>query len=268
MLLREPSDQSVRHEQQLPFTWASLVVRPELEPIATAFALALVLVGFAVVVRWKLSDVAAAVEPEDGITWRNVAEVLVEVVRDTIRPVLGRRWERYLPLLATFFVFIVASNLVGLIPGVVPATSSFNVTFALGVVSFGAYNYVGLREHGAGYVKHFLGPMLFVAPLMLVIETFSAVFRPISLGIRLYANMFADHTMIEKFTELVPLVVPVPVYFFGTLVAVVQAFVFTILSAIYIAAAVEHPESTPKRTGLSSRDLARTRTTKSGRRRP
>ena len=92
------------------------------------------------------------------------------------------------------------------------------------------------------YLKHFLGPIAVLAPLMLVVDVFSNLFRPISLGIRLFANMFADHQVVEIFTSLTKFGVPVVFYLLGAFVAVVQAFVFTMLSAIYLALAVSHAE--------------------------
>jgi F-type H+-transporting ATPase subunit a len=123
--------------------------------------------------------------------------------------------------------------LIGLIPGFVPRRSHFNITVALGCVAFGAYHAYGVREHGIGtYSKHFLGPVLLIAPLMLVIEIFSHAFRPISLGVRLYANMFADHTVVEIFTDLskkvldnfyLPIPMAVIFYALGFFVCIVQS---------------------------------------------
>jgi F-type H+-transporting ATPase subunit a len=144
------------------------------------------------------------------------------------------------PLLASFFIFILVSNLLGLVPGFEPPTSDFSVTVALGIVSFLAYHFSGTREHGPRYVKQFLGPVVFLMPLMLIVELFSHAFRPISLGIRLFANMMADHQVVKIFTDLTYFGVPVLFYFLGAFVCVVQAFVFTMLSAIYIALAVSH----------------------------
>jgi F-type H+-transporting ATPase subunit a len=180
------------------------------------------------------------VTPEDGVTSRSIAEAFVEAMVGLAEGVIGHGAERYVPLLGTFFAFILVCNLVGLVPGFSPPTSDFNITFGLGIVSFLAYNLYGAREHGAKYVKQFLGPMLFLAPLMLVVEIFSHLFRPVSLGIRLYANMFADHQVVEIFTSLTKFVVPVLFYVLGAFVGVVQAFVFTMLSAIYIALAISH----------------------------
>jgi len=218
-----------------PFTWFGALGLPE--KIATAGLVGAVLVTFAAVVRPKLAA-ATAVDPEDGVTSRNVAEVFVEAIGGLAEGVIGHGAEQYVPLLASFFAFILLSNLIGLVPGFSPPTSDFNITFGLGVVSFAAYNFYGAREHGAKYVKEFLGSVVFLMPLMLVVEVFSHLFRPVSLGIRLFANMFADHQVVEIFTGLTKLGVPVVFYVLGAFVAVVQAFVFTMLSAIYIALAV------------------------------
>jgi len=220
------------------FTWLGSLGLPD--AIATSLLVAMGLILFAVVVRGRLAAAVQSVEPEDGVTLRNVAETFVEAIQGLAEGVIGHGAEKYVPLLATFFIFILISNLLGLVPGFAPPTSNFNITFALGLVSFVAYNYYGARAHGVGYAKQFLGPMLLLAPLMLLVEIFSHAFRPISLGIRLFANMFADHKVVEMFTNLTKVGVPVIFYLLGSFVSVVQAFVFTMLSAIYIALAISH----------------------------
>ena len=224
--------------EQEPFTWFGALGLPE--KIATAGLVAGLLVVFAALVSRKLGATDAALEPEDGITARNLAESLVEAISGLAEGVIGHGAQRYVPLLASFFVFILACNLIGLVPGFSPPTSDFNITFGLGLVSFVAYQVAGAREHGLRYVKQFLGSVVLLYPLMLVVELFSHVFRPISLGIRLFANMLADHEVVEIFTGLTKIGIPVAFYGLGAFVCVVQAFVFTMLSAIYIALAVSH----------------------------
>ena len=221
------------------YTWLQDLPIPE--HVATAILVALLLVVFGLRVRSKLTNTEAALQPEDGVTARNVAEIAVEFVSGLAEGVIGHHAERCVPLLAAFFVFILASNLIGLVPGFVPPTSNFNTTLGLGIVSFLAYNAYGMREHGVGgHLKHLLGPVIWIAPLMLVVELFSHAFRPISLGIRLFANMFADHEVVSIFTNLTKVVIPVLFYVLGAFVAVVQAFVFTMLSAIYISLSMAH----------------------------
>ena len=224
--------------EQEPFNWVGALGLPE--KIATAGLVAGLLVVFAALVSRKLGATDAALEPEDGITARNLAESLVEAISGLAEGVIGHGAQRYVPLLASFFVFILACNLIGLVPGFSPPTSDFNITFGLGLVSFVAYQVAGAREHGLRYVKQFLGSVVLLYPLMLVVELFSHVFRPISLGIRLFANMVADHEVVEIFTGLTKIGIPVAFYGLGAFVCVVQAFVFTMLSAIYIALAVSH----------------------------
>lgn len=224
------------------FTWLSAIpgVNRIPENAATAILVTLLLLLFAYRVRPKLAATQSAIDPDDGVTGRNFAEVFVEGIDGLAEGVIGHHYKQYVPLLATFFIFILVSNLLGLVPGFVPPTSSFSTTLALGVVSFVAYNAYGVKAHGPGYFKHFLGPVLFIAPLMLFIELFSHAFRPISLGIRLFANLFADHEVVTIFTDLTKVGVPVMFYVLGAFVSVVQAFVFTMLSAIYIALSVSH----------------------------
>lgn len=213
----------------------------EYEHLIMSWVLMGLLLLCAVWVRRRIAAAPDPTLPDPGLSVRNVAEAAVGVLRDLSEQVVGHGGARYLPLFGSFFLFILAANLVGLIPGFNPPTSNFNVTFALGTFSFLAYNFCGIREHGARYIKQFLGPMLVIAPLILVIEFFGHLFRPISLAIRLFGNMFADHLVLSIFTGLakVPFL-PVPLYFLGALVSVVQAAVFTILTMIYVALAVSH----------------------------
>lgn len=221
------------------FTWLHGLPIPE--HIATALLVALLLLIFALRVRPKLTATETALDPDDGVSARNVAEAVVEAISGLAEGVIGHHSERYVPLLAAFFVFILTANLIGLVPGFLAPTSNFNITLALGVISFLAYNFYGMRSAGVGgHLKHFLGPVLVLAPLMLVVEIFGQGFRPISLGIRLFANMFADHEVISIFTDLTKVGVPVLFYVLGAFVCVVQAFVFTMLSAIYISLSVTH----------------------------
>jgi F-type H+-transporting ATPase subunit a len=221
------------------FTWFGAISSYP-EHVLTAGLVAAILLAFGASAAAKLRDTEKAIEPEDGVTPRNIAEVFVEAMTGLAEGVIGHGAERYVPLLATFFIFILVANLIGLVPGFAPPTADFNITFGLGVVSFAAYHFFGAKEHGPKYTKQFLGSVVFLYPLMLVVEIFSHMFRPVSLGIRLFANMFADHQVVEIFTGLTKLGIPVIFYMLGAFVGVVQAFVFTMLSAIYIALAVSH----------------------------
>jgi F-type H+-transporting ATPase subunit a len=113
-----------------------------------------------------------------------------------------------------------------------------NTTFGLGILSFIMFNYYGFQAHGFSYLKHFMGPVLWLVPLMLPIELLSAFVRPVTLNLRLLINMFADHLVLDIFTDLLKVIVPVLFYFLGALVSVIQAAVFTMLSMVYVALAV------------------------------
>lgn len=226
-----------------PFTWHALLPFPlSLVPqhTFTALLVMVLLVVSALLARRALLRSKAAVIPDEGITLRNIAEFLVELVVGLSDNMIGKRGRKYVPLFGSFFIFILTANLFGLIPGFSPPTSNINTTLGLGLVSFGAYHYFGLREHGAGYIKQFMGPLLLLAPFFFVLEGISHLVRPFSLALRLFGNMFGDHLVVEIFTELTYVVVPVLFYVFGALVSVIQAFVFTLLSVIYVAMAISH----------------------------
>jgi len=134
------------------------------------------------------------------------------------------------------------SNLLALIPGFLPPTDSLKTNLALSVLVFVLTHVFGVRAHGPKYFKHFLGPWLPLAFLMLPIEIISHIARPISLAMRLLGNISADHAVVLSFFAVIPLLVPVPFLLMGVFVSVVQAVVFALLSAVYIGAAVAHEE--------------------------
>jgi F-type H+-transporting ATPase subunit a len=149
---------------------------------------------------------------------------------------------RYLPMIGTFAFFILACNLCGLIPGLQPPTQSVNVTVGLAVMSFTYYNVQGLRAVGpVGYMKHFLGPMLALAPLMLPLEIVAHVARNLSLSMRQFGNIFGDNTASGVFqTFLGGYLVPLPMMALGLLGSFLQAFIFVVLTMVYVAMATEH----------------------------
>jgi F-type H+-transporting ATPase subunit a len=166
-------------------------------------------------------------------------------IKDMITSIIGPHGYRHLPVVATFGILILVSNLMGQFPLFMSPTASVNVTFALGVSSFVYYNAVGISENGfLGHIKHFAGPRLPIAmaliitPLIFVIELISNSIRPFTLGVRLFANMFSDEQVFVQITGLAPpftqVIVPLVLTLLGVFVAFVQAFVFTLLSMIYI----------------------------------
>ncbi len=144
-------------------------------------------------------------------------------------------------MVSIIFLYIFISNFIGLIPGFLPPTDNINTTLALGVFIFIYYNYQGIRAQGLiGHLKHFMGPVWYLAFLMLPIELISHAVRPVSLALRLRGNMFGDHLVLSIFSGLVPYVVPIIFMVLGLFVCFIQSFVFSLLSMVYISLATAH----------------------------
>ncbi|OHB32205.1 MAG: ATP synthase F0 subunit A [Desulfuromonadaceae bacterium GWC2_58_13] len=171
--------------------------------------------------------------------WQNLMEVVVSGIENLIEDTMGHKGKAYFPLLATFALFILVSNLVGLIPGFYPPTASLNTNVALALTVFAMTHIVGVKEHGFAYLKHFMGPIAALAPLIFIIEIIGHLARPLSLSLRLFGNMYGHEIVLMIFMLLVPFLLPVPMMLMGVLVALIQTFVFTLLAMIYIAGALE-----------------------------
>ncbi|MFM7142568.1 MAG: F0F1 ATP synthase subunit A [Alphaproteobacteria bacterium] len=227
-----------------PFTWNHALGIPEkwhhVATSALVMGVILLIAGFARSALMATDD--HGLEPDAKLTPRNFLEVIADAMGNLAESVIGHHAETYVPLMCSFFLFILFCNFIGLIPGFAPPTSNFNITLALGTVSFLAFNYWGFKKQGVAYLKHFAGPIWWLAILMIPLEVIGALVRPFSLGLRLFGNLFGDHLVLEIFTDLTRVVVPVVFYLLGTLVTVIQAFVFTLLSMIYVALAVAHHE--------------------------
>ncbi len=175
------------------------------------------------------------------------ARVLIETFADLVYglmegPMGAKNARRYLPLIGTLFLFILFCNLLSLVPGFLPPTDTLKTNLGLALLVFVLTHVFGVAAHGAKYVKHFMGPLWWLAPLMIPIEIVSHLARPVSLSIRLLGNIAADHKVGIIFFGLFPLLLPVPFLVMGVLVAVVQAIVFSLLSTIYISTAIAHEE--------------------------
>lgn len=219
--------QQLEHATQIPWMiWAS------------AFA-SLILIGSGVIVRSRLAAVDGGLVPDPGLTVRNAIEILTEMLVGMAEQTMGRKWRTYFPFIATLFLFILIANLMGLIPGLGGATTSANTTWAWAIISFAVHQYVGVKEHGFGYLKHFIGPVPLLAPLYIPIELLSHLSRVFTLAVRLLANMSADHIVVGVWLALVPVVLPAIFMGLGVLVAFLQAYVFAMLSMIYIGLALE-----------------------------
>jgi len=193
----------------------------------------LLVLGF--IARLALTRAKDPVVPDRGFSIRSASEMLVEWLDgfvDEVTEVHGYR--ALVPFFGSLFVLILFCNFLGLVPGMEPPTGNSDLTFALGTVCFAYFIYQGFRHQGGWYLKSFLGPYLPLAFLMLPIELADNLFRPFSLGIRLYANMFADHTVLSIFTHLTRVVIPLAFYALGAIVCVIQALIFLVLSMAYV----------------------------------
>lgn len=228
------------------FTWVSVIPGLKSLPghIATSLIVSAGLIMFAYLAKRQLAKADDAAVPDEGMTVRNLAELLTQAVADMAEGVLGAAGRKYVHLYGSFFLFILMANLSGLLPGFSPPTSNFNITLALGCLSFIAYNYYGFRELGVDYLKHFVGPIWWLGVLMVPLELIDNLVRPFSLGLRLFGNMTGDHVVLEIFTDLTKVVIPVIFYMLGAFVSLVQAFVFTLLSLVYVSLATAHGEHT------------------------
>lgn len=224
------------------FNWLQLIpaVGHDYIHVATAMLVTLFIVLLSLMGRLALGNGEAAVAPAGKFSLKGVLEMCTEFIVGLIDMVVGERGRVFVPLFGAIFVYILLNNLFGLIPGMTPATDNANTTIAVGLFVFVAYNFLGIKENGMSYLKHFLGPMLILAPLMLPIEIISHAVRPISLGLRLAGNMTGDHTVLGIFLHLTKVFIPVIFYGLGLFVCTVQAFVFTLLSMVYVSMATAH----------------------------
>lgn len=163
-------------------------------------------------------------------------EAGVLAVRNLLVDNIGPHGLKYFPVIATFGLLILVSNLMGLIPGLMSPTASTSVTFALGVSSFVYYNAIGIKENGLlGHLRHFAGPIPWLAVLMFPIELVSNFVRPLSLGIRLFGNLFGDEQILGTISSLVRWILPALIMPLSVFVAFMQTFIFVLLSIIYIS---------------------------------
>jgi F-type H+-transporting ATPase subunit a len=234
------------HEEHV-FNWYHLLPGLEHYPNHVVHA---VLIAILMVVTMAIARVSlmremkkenGGIVPPATLTYRNFFEILAEKLFGLCEQVLGLHEAKvYYPFIGTLFCFIFFSNLIGSIPGFTPPTENLNTTMALGAFVFLYYNFQGLRVNGLSYLKHFLGPVLWLAPLMLVIEVASHIFRPLSLGLRLRGNIMGDHVVHGVFSALVPIGLPVIFLGLGVFVAFIQAFVFCLMTMVYISLSTAH----------------------------
>jgi F-type H+-transporting ATPase subunit a len=223
------------------FGWLSNKVTEENIHVFDGLLVFAILLVCGLLYKSSLKSVEEEVIPAPGFSLKNVVQVAVEKLYDLVGGVIHHHPEEYFPLLGSIFIYIFVSNLTGLIPGVLPPTENMNTNLAVAVTVFIYYNVMGIKKQGLkNYLAHFWGPVAFLGPLIFVIEFFIANFlRPISLSLRLFGNITGDHQVVQAFVNLEPRLVPVVFLAFGIFVSFIQAFVFTLLSTIYVGLAVE-----------------------------
>ncbi|GJM16282.1 MAG: hypothetical protein DHS20C13_16090 [Thermodesulfobacteriota bacterium] len=224
------------------FSWFTLLGLDKYDYILGSI-LVLILLALAGLKIKNILSSDDSVLPDDKFSIRTIFEILtIDFLFDLFTNMLGSREKAklYFPLLGGSFFFIMFANLLGIVPGFLPPTGNFNVPVACGIVIFIMYNYYGFKENGIEYLKHFAGPVIFLAPLMFIIEMISHFVRPVSLSLRLFMNITGDHMVLGVFTNLLHYIIPALFVGLGIFVSLLQAFIFTVLSAIYISLATAH----------------------------
>ena len=188
---------------------------------------------FFLLVRMRLSV-------DDPGSLQHVMEGIEGFVDDLGKEIIGHHYHKYVPYLVTLGLFILSCNLIGLVPGMESPTGVPVVPLGCALVTWFYYHIQGLRENGFGYVKHFMGPVWWLAPLMFPIEIFSHLARVLSLTIRLFANMFAGEMVTLVFFSLIPLGVPIIFQGLHIGVAFIQTYIFVLLACVYLSEATAH----------------------------
>ncbi len=183
---------------------------------------------------------------------QNLLELVVDTLYGLTESILGPAGRRFAPLVGTFFLYILSMNLLGIIPGLKSPTSNLNTTVALGLCAIVAVHYYAIRAHGfGGWLRHFMGEPIFLAPLMFPLHIIGEIARPLSLSLRLFGNIFGEHAVVGILAGMSPflyhwansqagIAVPLqlPMMLFGIFASLIQALVFTMLTAIYISVTV------------------------------
>jgi F-type H+-transporting ATPase subunit a len=215
------------------------IVSPEVVPHFVSYGIlsSVILIVAAFIVRGSLQLIPKG--------FQNFIEVVMQLILSLAEDNIGHKWGKYFfPFLCTIFIYILVSNLMGLLPGFTAATANVNTNAAMAIPVFLMTHIYGVRIHGIHYINHFLGPVRSIAALplmilMFVVEVIGHFARPLTLTVRLFGNMAAKHILLLVLAALAPLIIPCLILGLGLLVSVVQAFVFVLLSTLYFAGAVE-----------------------------
>jgi F-type H+-transporting ATPase subunit a len=206
-------------------------------PITETFAMELLVFGL-LVVFFVLVRISLNVENPGTI--QQTAEMIHGFVSGQAESIIGSRGQQFVMFTTSVVLFVLLSNLLGMVPGLIAPTSRATVPLGLALVCWIYYHYYGIREHGFSYIKQFLGPIWWISWMMFPIEIISHLARILSLTVRLYANMFAGEMVTLVFFSLVPVAIPVVFMFLHLGVALIQAYIFMLLTMIYVSQAVAH----------------------------
>jgi F-type H+-transporting ATPase subunit a len=193
----------------------------------------LILLGLGVMASRRITLVPAGAQ--------NVFEMVIGGLEEFMVEITGEEGRAFFPYIATVFLYIMFCNLLGLLPGFLSPTANINTTLSLALLTFAYTHYLGVKYHGAKYIKHFLGPIPALAPLFLPIELIGHVARVLSLTLRLFGNIMGEDLVLAILLFLAgTFMAPLPMMFLAVFTSVVQAFVFTLLSMMYFAGSMEH----------------------------
>lgn len=223
--------------------------------IPTTWVVVLATLGLAALARMGLDRALARPGnekflPDSTLTLRNLFEIIISFLHDLTVSNLGKKETGvFFPLVGSLFVYVLISNLSGFIPGFLPPTDNFSSNFAMATCVFLTFVWAGLSRDAAGFVKHLMGPVWWLIWLIFPLEIISLFIRPMSLSIRLTVNIFVDHLLQQiardvggMMTLVGAALIPVPLYALGLLVCVIQAFIFSLLTVIYLAQSLPHGE--------------------------
>ncbi len=218
--------------------------------VSALIACAIILVAtirYRAYLRENVGGETGGVVPSRRFTLAAMIDGFVGAVHKLAADVMGEEnANKYLPIFGTLALFLFCCNIQGLIPGLLPATTTLNTNLALALIVFLLYNVMGVYKNGLSYFAHFAGPKIgsfpWMFPLFIPVEVASHLARPVSLSLRLLGNILADHKVVLAFAGLVAVLLPVPFLLLGVMVAIIQTLIFTLLAIIYVGMAIEHAE--------------------------
>ncbi len=208
--------------------------------VVAALLVIIFLMVISFIVNMKLKNIDIVLIPSSKLTFLNFFEVVLDILMELMKDIIGITYKKHVPLIGTLSLFILFSNLLGLVPGFLPPTDNLNTTLACGLVVFIYFNYQGIKVHGVQHLLHLANPVgatwsWILSPLFFPVEVIGLLVRPFSLAVRLAGNMIGDHKVVFAFVSIMPFILPLPFFMLGLLVSVIQTVVFCLLSSVYIA---------------------------------